>query len=156
MSKIELGVVVSLLLAILGGVYSVGELNGRLKAIEQDKDYQSFTKEKKAATDDLTQKREEAITRIQQEGRNILASLGSQDQRIAALETQIALIEGATRFAFVESESQCPKGWEYFMTSVTAADPANADKAIALGMGRAQFNFGGFPGVHSAYCKRKK
>lgn len=156
MSKLELGVVVTLLLAILSGVYLVGELNGRLTAVELDKDYESFRKEKTKTLDDLTKTVSDAIKNIQNEGEKVLASLSSQDQRIADLETRTAFIEGATRFAFVENESKCPGGWDYFMKSVTAADPANADKAIASGMDRAQFNFGGYPGVHFAYCIRKK
>jgi len=155
MSKLELGVVVTLFLAILSGVYFVGELNGRLKAVEQDKDYTSFKNEKNKALSELDTKTGEAISRIQQEGQKFIESLASQNQRIVALENRVALTEGATRFVFVENEQKCPNGWDYFMRSVTAANPESTDKAIALGMTRAQFNFGGYPGLHSAYCIKK-
>lgn len=156
MSKIAIGVLVTLLLAILSGVYFIGELSDRLKSVEQDKDYRSLGIAQKAAIDDLGKRREEAITRIQQESQKSLALLDIQNQRIAALEAQSSLIEGATRFAFVENSSQCPKGWEFFMKSVTAADPDHVGKAMEQGMERALFNFGGYPGVHSAYCRRTK
>lgn len=155
MNRFEQGVVVTLVLAILSGVYFVGELNGRLKAIENDKDYISFKAEKNKALSELDMKTGEAISRIQQEGQKFIGSLGNQDQRIAALENRVTLTEGATRFAFTENEHKCPNGWDYFMKSVTAADPGNVNKAIVSGMARALFDFGGYPSVHSVYCIRK-
>lgn len=49
MTKIEMGLVVTIVLAIISGALFLGKIDGRLVAIENDKDYSSLKKDKQNA-----------------------------------------------------------------------------------------------------------
>ena len=53
MSKVELGIVVTLVLAAIGGALFIGELSGRVRALEGDKDYSSVVAAKRAAIQEI-------------------------------------------------------------------------------------------------------
>ncbi|TWX64596.1 hypothetical protein ESZ36_20085 [Colwellia demingiae] len=67
MNKVELSLIATLSLAILSGVYIIGQMDGRLAAIEKDKDYQSFKLEKENALSELKNQRISSVQQIQAE-----------------------------------------------------------------------------------------
>lgn len=117
MTKIELGVLLTLALAIISGTYFIGKLDGRLSAIEKDKDYTSFKKEKEEALAKIIQTRAEAINEINR----TINSLDQIHKQIDVLKTSIEYqdkkieqnkIHQATVVAF--NLSTCPEGWSEF------------------------------------------
>ena len=64
MNKIEIGLLVTLILAIISGATFIGKLDGRLEALENDKDYSSISKEKKDAVASIKTTKDESIKEI--------------------------------------------------------------------------------------------
>ncbi|MEL6722956.1 MAG: hypothetical protein AAFP10_07010 [Pseudomonadota bacterium] len=64
MKVVQLGVVVTVILAVISGIYFIGSLDGRLTAIENDKDYQSFKIEKQKAFAAIESERDAAVNKL--------------------------------------------------------------------------------------------
>ncbi|CZF81746.1 hypothetical protein GCE9029_02803 [Grimontia celer] len=64
MSNIEFGVVITLVISIITGALFIGKLDGRLEAIEKDKDWQSIVKLREEQVESMNKDAENIKTRF--------------------------------------------------------------------------------------------
>jgi hypothetical protein len=110
MSKFETGLVITLLLALSGGIFFLGEFHGRIKAIENDKDYASFKKEKQKALREISDLRKSLVILIEKEKKEFLG-LKSLEQK------ECRLVDSATK----GGQLQCKVG-EYVAGAKNLSD----------------------------------
>ncbi len=85
MNKIELGVIVTLLIAIVTGALYIGKLEGRIQALETDKDFTSIKTEKN-----------DVLASIEEAKKSALNEFSKTDQRISSLESNWTKVRTAT------------------------------------------------------------
>ncbi len=118
---VDLGVLLTLLLSIISGTYLIGKIDGRLTAVEMDKDYSSFKKERGEALSEIIRIRTEAINEMKKNEKQTIDFLNAINKRIDELEE---LIEYKTREFEKNKVPQgtvaafalftCPNGWLEF------------------------------------------
>ncbi|BFM13302.1 hypothetical protein R50072_34550 [Simiduia litorea] len=77
MNKVEIGVVVTVVLAIVAGALFIGQIDGRLKAVENDRDFASIIEQK-----------EEILSDIIKVKQSVVSEFSETSDRISALENK--------------------------------------------------------------------
>ncbi|MDM3870222.1 hypothetical protein QSV34_02505 [Porticoccus sp. W117] len=80
MNRVEISLVVTLFLAIVSGVFFIGTLHGRVVAIENDKNYESFRIAKEKALNEILEEKGLAYNLIQSEKEEALGKMSSLKQ----------------------------------------------------------------------------
>jgi hypothetical protein len=86
MSKAEVVIVVLFVMAMVGGALYVGRLDGRLAAIEHDKDFASFKRDREAALALIEKATDAALSKIRQGGAGETQELSQLEQRLERVE----------------------------------------------------------------------
>lgn len=150
MSKIEIGVIVSVVLAMISGALYIGKIDGRLSAIELDKDLKSIQEAKASAISEISEGRDESTKIIEESTQELFASLDELKTKITELneriddtdqelrnEIEAKIIESFSSFEIGVPESvggsKCPDG------TVMVSVPHQLDDGGARGyVGRMQ------------------
>lgn len=85
MNNVEIGTLLTLLLAIISGTYFIGKFDGRLSAVEADKDYSSFIKQKDEALEQLNQVHTNTMNEIEINGKKTIELVENMHKQIENL-----------------------------------------------------------------------
>jgi len=98
MSKIEIGIIVTVLLALISGATFIGKLDGRLTAIEQDKDYSSLLSQKEKIISEISKVGDKAKVEIDK-----MVNDGNKK-----LQSYMSMLSGA--IIMIDIRKSCPAG----------------------------------------------
>ena len=90
MSKIEMGVVVTVILAIIAGALFLGRLDGRITALENDKDFSSITEQKLGVIVEVNTAGKNSLKALKEAEKKGLDNFASFDTRLKILEQSSA------------------------------------------------------------------
>ena len=90
MTKIELGVVVTVFLSVIAGALFLGRLDGRITALENDKDFSSITERKSGVLSEIDQARTSTLEEIANAEERGLDNFSTFDSRLTSLEQNLS------------------------------------------------------------------
>ncbi|MGR5401933.1 hypothetical protein ACPV48_25170 [Vibrio harveyi] len=116
MSKIEIGVVITLIISVVSGALFLGQLDGRLSAIEDDKDYASLKEDKKDAIQLIELAKTQAMAEIEKSKGTLEEDVSSLKVNVGNLSSKIENVDNRKLCYCIEARhngSSCSSngGW---------------------------------------------